>query len=141
MKTKDRYIYPAIFEPDSDNRYSVSFPDLPGCLTEEDTVEEALRMAQDALKLHLYGMEKDGDPIPAPSVPSSLEVDDSGFVSLVDVWMPAFRKSMEIKSVKKTLTIPKWLNDLAEREGVNFSYILQKSLKEYLREHSDEYLD
>lgn len=137
----NRYIYPAIFEESEGGKYSVSFPDLPGCITEGDTVEEAFYMAQDALKLHLYSMEKDEEDIPTPTLPSTIKLNNRGFVSLVDAWMPSFRKAIEIKSVKKTLTIPKWLNDLAEQEDVNFSYLLQRSVKEYLKEHSNNYLD
>ena len=138
---KDRYIYPAIFESDVDNRYSVSFPDLPGCFTEGDTLDDAYKMAQDALKLHLFSLEKDGEVIPPPTLPSDIKIPEEGFMSLVDVWMPAIRRSNQLKSVKKTLTIPKWLNDIAEREGINFSYLLQKSLKDYLKEHTEDYAD
>lgn len=137
---KDKYIYPAVFAKEGNNVYSVSFPDLPGCLTEGDSLEEALDMAASALRLHIYGMEADGDPLPNPTPPEELRVDE-GFVTLVSVWMPPFRKLMARKSVKKTLTIPKWLNDIGEREGVNFSYLLQESLKEYLKENSPEYKD
>lgn len=60
----DKYIYPALFESSEDGGYCITFPDLPGCITEGDTLTEALTMAKDALELHLYGMEDDGDEIP-----------------------------------------------------------------------------
>ena len=138
---KDKYIYPAIFEPGLNNRYSVTFPDLPGCFTEGSTLEEAYKMAQDALKLHLYCLENDSDILPNPTPPNDIQVVNGGFVSLVDAWMPGIRQSGQLKSVKKTLTIPKWLNDMAEHEGVNFSYLLQRALKEYLKELSENYAD
>jgi predicted RNase H-like HicB family nuclease len=128
----DRYIFPAIFEPGEKKGYTVSFPDLPGCITEGDTMEEALHMAKEALELHLYGMEEDEDEIPNPSRPEELKVPEKSFVSLVEVWMPVIRDKMENKAVKKTLTIPKWLNDVAEKNNVNFSQVLQSALKEYL---------
>lgn len=128
----DRYIFPAIFEPGERNGYTVNFPDLPGCITEGETMEEALHMAKEALELHLYGMEEDGDQIPAPTRPEELTVPEKTFVSLVEVWMPIIRDEMENKAVKKTLTIPKWLNDVAEKSNVNFSQVLQSALKEYL---------
>lgn len=128
----DRYIFPAIFEPGEIKGYSVVFPDLPGCITEGDTMEEALHMAKDALELHIYGLEEDEDIIPEPSAPETLEVPDKAFISLVEVWMPVIRDEMRNKAIKKTLTIPKWLNDLAEKNNVNFSHVLQVALKDYL---------
>lgn len=128
---KDHYIYPAIFSFDADG-ISVEFPDLPGCLTCGDNEEEALSMAKDALKLHLYGLEEDNDDIPQPSSLSKLELEQNQIPILIEVWMPPFRDEMSNKAIKKTLTIPKWLNDLAEREKVNFSQILQGALKNYL---------
>ena len=138
---KDKYIYPACFDPSSNSGYSVTFPDLPGCFTEGSTLDEAYRMAQDALKLHLYCLEKEGEVLPSPTSPNAIKVENGGFVSLVDVWMPGIRRSGQLKSIKKTLTIPKWLNDIAEHEGVNFSYLLQRALKDYLKEHSEDYAD
>jgi len=59
----DKYIYPAIFEPGDEHGYCITFPDLPGSITSGETIEESLYMAKDALELHLYGMEVDGDDI------------------------------------------------------------------------------
>lgn len=128
----DRYIFPAIFEPGERSGYTVNFPDLPGCITEGDSMEEALHMAKEALELHLYGMEEDGDLIPNPTRPEDLKIPEKSFVSLVEIWMPIIRDEMENKAIKKTLTIPKWLNDVAEKNNVNFSQVLQSALKEYL---------
>lgn len=128
---KDRYIFPAIFDY-SDDGITVEFPDLPGCVTCGDDDEEAMRMAKEAMALHLYGMEQDGDPIPTPSKIQNIQVEPNQAVVLIEVWMPPFRDEMEQKAVKKTLTIPKWLDDLAQEHNVNFSHILQNALKEYL---------
>lgn len=128
---KDRYIYPAIFDF-ADDGISVEFPDLPGCLTCGDTIEEAFAMAKEAMALHLWGMEEDGDPIPEATPIDQIKVEPNQVVVLIEVWMPAFRDAMAEKAIKKTLTIPKWLNDLAEREKVNFSHILQNALKTHL---------
>jgi predicted RNase H-like HicB family nuclease len=129
---RNKYIYPAIFQPGEKKGYCVTFPDLPGCITEGDTLEEALYMAKDALELHLYGLEEDGDEIPSPTSPERINVDPGSFVTLVEVWMPPVRDEMAHRSVKKTLTVPKWLNDLAEAKQVNFSHILQAALRDYL---------
>lgn len=128
---KDHYIFPAIFTAESDG-ISIEFPDLPGCLTCGDSDEEAIFMAKDALQLHLYGMEQDGDEIPEPSRATRLKLDKNQFVMMIEVWMPPFRDAMNNRAVKKTLTVPKWLNDLAEEKQVNFSYVLQTALKNYL---------
>lgn len=131
MNIKDKYVFPAIFSIKPDG-VSVEFPDLPGCLTCGDSEDEALMMAKDALELHLFGLEEEGEPIPKPSSISSLKLEPSQFVALIEVWMPPIRDEMALKSIKKTLTIPKWLNDLAEEKKVNFSQVLQNALVTYL---------
>ena len=128
----DRYVYPAIFDPCEEGGYSVTFWDLPGCITEGDTVEEALSMAREAMSLHIYGMEDDGDHIPAPTPPEQVQVPEGGFISLIEVWMPPFRDKMANKAVNKMVTLPKWLKDMAEREKVNFSHVIQEALKNHL---------
>lgn len=128
---KRRYVFPAVFDYAEDG-ISVEFPDIPGCLTCGDTEEEALSMAREALALCLYGMEEDGEPIPEPTPAYKVKASEGQAVVLVDVWMPPFRDEMRERAVKKTLTIPKWLNDLAEANNVNFSRVLQTALKEYL---------
>lgn len=91
-------------------------------------------MAREAMGLHLFGLEEEGEQIPLPSKPGALmaRLGEGQSVVLLEVWMPPVRGGIENKAVKKTLTIPKWLNDLAERQGVNFSQVLQDSLKVYL---------
>ena len=127
----DRYAYPAIFYYAEDG-VSIEFPDLPGCLPCADTTEEALKNAKEALGLHLYGMESDGEEIPPPSDIKDIEGEDGGVLVLIDVFMPVVRDRINNRYVKKTLTLPYWLNAEAERRGVNFSGVLQEALKEYL---------
>jgi predicted RNase H-like HicB family nuclease len=127
----DTYIYPAIFNY-SDNGISVMFPDLPGCLPCADTTEEAARNAKEALGLHLWGMEKDNDPIPAPMDIFQMKCAENEIAMLVEVFMPPVRDRLNNRFVKKTLSIPQWLNAEAEHAGVNFSQILQNGLKDYL---------
>ncbi|MDQ0188836.1 type II toxin-antitoxin system HicB family antitoxin [Alicyclobacillus cycloheptanicus] len=128
---QDRYMYPAIFIY-ADDGISIEFPDLPGCLPCGHTTEEAMKNAREAMALHLYGMEEDGDPIPEPTPINKLQVAENQVVVLVEAWMPPFRDEMEQRAVKKTLSIPKWLDDLAQEQHVNFSHLLQDALKEYL---------
>lgn len=128
----DKYIFPAIFEPGEQKGFCVTFPDLPGCITEGDTLEEAYTMAKEALELHLYSMEEDGDDIPQPAQPNQIKINNNSFITLIEAWMPLIRNEIANKSVKKTLTIPKWLNDAAEEKKINFSQVLQAALKDYL---------
>lgn len=126
-----KYIFPAVFTKDGDF-YVVSFPDIDGCNTQGESIQDALEMAEDVLCLTLYGYEEDGEKIPKPSDPKEIETDDSSFVSLIACDTIEYRKFYDNKAVKKTLTIPAWLNTISEREGVNFSAVLQNALKKEL---------
>lgn len=134
---KDRYTYPAVFHY-ADDGISVEFPDLPGCLTCGATTEEALKMAKEAMELYLYCSEKDGDPIPEPAPLTSILLDPNERIVMIDVFMPPVRYEQENRAVKKTLTVPKWLNDMAEAQQVNFSQVLQAGLKSYLGIHGPQ---
>jgi predicted RNase H-like HicB family nuclease len=129
---KDVYAYPAILNYAEDG-ISITFPDLPGCLPCANDTEEAIENAREALGLHLWGMEQDGDSIPEPSEIVKLKYKKTEIPLMVEVFMPAVRERLNNRFVKKTLSIPQWLNIEAERAGVNFSQLLQTSLKKYLR--------
>ena len=126
------YAYPAVLQPEDVGGYSVEFPDLLGCCTEGDSLEEAVLMARDALGLYLYSLEQHGDPIPPASPLDTIRTDPGSFASLIDIDMLAYRQRYDNRAVKKTLTIPAWLNTMAEVNNVNFSQILQSALKERL---------
>ena len=128
---KDFYTFPAIFHV-ADDGISITFPDLPGCLPCADTMEEAFGNAKEALQLHLYGMEEDGEAIPEASPVASIHSGANETMAMIEAWMPPFRERMANKAVNKTVTIPRWLDTLAKRENVNFSHIFQQSLKDYL---------
>jgi len=128
---KDTYIFPALLSI-ADDGISIEFPDLPGCLPCANNMEEAVKNAHEAMGLHLWGMETDHDAIPEPTKIIDLKYRPGEIPLLVQVYMPPIRERINSRVVKKTLTIPSWLNVEAERAGVNFSAILQKGLKEYL---------
>ena len=128
---KDIYSFLSIFTYDEDG-ISIEFPDLPGCLSCSDTQDDAINMAKETLALHLYGMETDNDEIPVPSSLSDLNISKNQVPVLIDVYMPIYRTAIENQSVKKTLTIPLWLNKLAEEKKINFSQVLQIALKDQL---------
>lgn len=133
-------VYPACFFKEKNN-YSVIFPDLNWLATCGETLDEALAMAIDCLAGYLYSSEKDGEAIPAPSaisdidpvaVASELDLDSSmeeAFVNIVSVDVAEYAKLHFEKSVKKTLTIPAWLNSIALEQNINFSQVLQDALK------------
>ena len=128
---KDIYIYPAIFDYEKDG-ISISFPDLPGCFSSGDNDEDAVRNAKDALALHIYSMEEDKDIIPNPTPFSKIKLEKNQIVVPIEVWMPYHRSQIKTVYVKKTLTIPNWLDSLAKLNNINFSQVLQDALKKKL---------
>ncbi len=127
-----KYIYPAVFEKEG-AFYTVVFPDLDGCYTQGDTLKEAVENASDILCLTLYNCEESKTPIPTPSDICSVHTEnDRQFASLVSCDTLEYRKFYDSKAVKKTLTLPAWLNTMSESEGINFSAVLQDALKERL---------
>jgi len=117
-----KVIYPAIFHKDTDG-YWVEFPDLPGCFSDGDTTEEALVNASEALLGYCQTMLENKQTLSKPTPIQDIKTDADCFTSFVESEL-VFKKS----STKKTLTIPTWLNEAAEKRGVNFSAILQKAL-------------
>ena len=132
---KDVYIYPAIFTY-ADDGISIEFPGLEGAYTCGDTEEEALYMAKDCLELHLYGMEEDGETIPEALKIRDIKLGEDQSVVMVRVNMKPVRDEMQNKAVKKTLTIPKWLNDAALKHHINFSAVLKAALMDELEIHN-----
>lgn len=131
--------YPACFLKE-ENGYSVIFPDLDGLATCGKTLDEALIMAVDCLAGYLYWLQKDGETAPAASpmgmiepakIAAELEVEpEEAFVNIVTVDAEEYAKAHFEKSVKKTLSIPAWLNAAALERNINFSQVLQEALKE-----------
>jgi predicted RNase H-like HicB family nuclease len=127
-----KYIYPAVFTPEENGGYSVLFKDLDGCYTCGDTLGEAMEMAADVLALTMYGYETDKRKIPKPSDIDKVEKKSNEFVNYILADTLEYRKMYNNKAVKKTLTIPEWLNAEAMEEGINFSAVLQEALQEKL---------
>lgn len=128
-----KYVYPAIFHLEKEGGFSIFFPDIEGCYTQGDTMVEAVEMAEDALNLMLWDKEENKEPIPHPSMPQDIRLEDP---SDCIVWVSAdtfkYRKMHDTKSVKKTLSIPRWLDTLATDNNINFSNVLQNALKKQL---------
>lgn len=129
------YSYVAILDYENDGVH-ITFPDLPGCISFGENEIEAIQQAREVLALHLWGMEDDGDIPPVASsiksIGESQPLQKNEAYLVVDAFMPAIREKMANRFVKKTLSIPAWLNAQAENSGINFSQTLQKALKQEL---------
>lgn len=123
-----KYAYPAVFSPEKNGGFSVNFPDLESCYTCGDDMVDALTMAEDVLALVLYGYEKDKRIIPTPSTESSIPLSENEFINFIACDTLKYRKIHNNKSIKKTLTIPEWLNEAAVAMDLNFSQVLQEAL-------------
>ncbi len=117
------FVYPAVFHKEEE-AYWVEFPDLEGCHTYGCSINETMEAAQEALAGYLLTRLEQEKEITAPSDISSMHAED-GFLSLVSCDINQYK---DTKAVKKTLTIPSWLNDRAVSMGVNFSQVLQEAL-------------
>lgn len=123
-----RYVYPAIIECAEDG-YNVSFPDVPGCYTCGEDLTDAIAMAEDALALCLYDLEERKEEPGSPTGLKDIPCGDNEIVTLIYCDTLEYQKMYNKAAVKKTLSIPGWLNYAAEKAGVNFSQVLQDALK------------
>lgn len=123
-----KLFYPALFHKAEEGGFWVSFPDIPECLTQGDDMEQAYEMAADALGLALTCREKEQQPLPAASDPTAIIPDPDSFIVVIDFDMLAYKKRTSSRAVKKTLSIPEWLNEAAMAMGLNFSQVLQEAL-------------
>jgi len=124
----NKLFYPALFHIAEEGGFWVSFPDLPECLTEGDNMAQAYEMAVDALGLALTSRVEEKQDTPAPSEPSQISVDPDSFLVVIEFDMAAYKKRTNPRAVKKTLSIPEWLNEEAMELGINFSQVLQEAL-------------
>lgn len=126
-----KYVYPACFYPQDDGVVVVDIPDL-GCSTQGDGLADAVYMASDCIAGWIIEELEHGGTIPIPSQVSDIKPEENGFVSLVYVDMDELKANYDSKPVKKTLTIPSWLNQAAEKQNINFSATLKDALLEKL---------
>lgn len=122
----NKLFYPAIFHKEEEG-FWVYFPDIPECFTEGDNMEMAYEMAVDALGLAITSRKNENQEVPKPSQPDEVIVGE-GILVVVEFDMLEYCKKHNSKAVKKTLSIPEWLNEEAIAMGVNFSQVLQEAL-------------
>ena len=123
----NKLFYPAVFHKAEEGGFWISFPDFPECLTEGDDMQEAYEMAVEALGLVLTGRAEEKEEIPKPTEVDQITV-DNGVLVIVEFDMMEYQRKHNSRAVKKTLSIPEWLNDAAIKAGVNFSQVLQEAL-------------
>ncbi len=126
-----KYVYPAIFTK-IESGFGVKVPALPGCVTSGSDLADAIDMARDAVEMWLCMAEDANEAIPEAKMIETAAIGEGQFVSFIDADTAAYRIENDNKAVKKTLTLPSWLNYQAEKANVNFSQVLQSALKDYL---------
>lgn len=124
----NKLFYPAIFHKAEEGGFWVTFPDIPECMTQGDDMQHAYEMTVEALGLALMSREEEKQEIPVPSEPDKISTGSGEFCVVVEFDMLSYKKRIGTKAVKKTLSIPEWLNEEAIALGVNFSQVLQEAL-------------
>ena len=120
------YVYPAIFHPNDDGSYTITYPDLPGCISEGKSLGNAVYMAQTALTQWIEYLTDKKQSIPSASDLKSIDLSQEEFVSLIRADVKDGR------AVKRTVSIPKWMDDKVTETGLSLSRVLQDALKERL---------
>ncbi|EET60406.1 toxin-antitoxin system, antitoxin component, HicB family [Marvinbryantia formatexigens DSM 14469] len=126
----NKLFYPALFHEAEEGGFWVEFPDIPECLTQGDDMQQAYEMAVEALGFSLASMEDGGETVPDASSPQDIQTEDGAFLVVIEFDMAEYRRKHCSRAVKKTLSIPEWLNDIAIRQNINFSQVLQEALME-----------
>ena len=134
-----KFVYPACFYPEGNGQYAVVVPDLNDAATYGNSLEDAIEMATDLISGLLLESVQDNETLPKASNVKDITLEnENGFVSLIAVDLTEYERLHGNKAVKKTLTIPAWMNTLAEKEGLNFSFILQEALKNHFEMNNVE---
>lgn len=124
----NKLFYPALFHKEGEDGFYITFPDLPECMTQGNDMQQAYEMAVDALGLAITNREQQKQKIPVPSSPYTITVAEDEFCVVIEFDMLAYKKRTNSRAVKKTLSIPEWLNEEAIALGINFSQVLQEAL-------------
>lgn len=131
-----KLFYPAIFHVAEEGGFWVTFPDLPECMTQGEDMQNAYEMAVDALGLAISSRKKEHLEIPAPSEPHRICTSTDEYCVVIEFDMLAYQKRTNSRAVKKTLTVPEWLNEEAISLGINFSQVLQEALLQKINANS-----
>lgn len=121
-KLLQEYVYPAVFHANDDNTYTIIFPDLPGCISEGKSLGNAMKMAEAALTQWIEYLKDSKEEIPAPSKLQDVELENNEFVNFIRVDIK------DTRAVKRTISLPRWMDEQAAEEGLSLSKILQEAL-------------
>lgn len=128
-----KLIYPAIFYPfENGNGYTVEVPDLPGCVSEGDTLADAILMGTDAASGWILDELEDGNDLPTASSISDMQPDDGGIVNLLVLDMDAYAEKYGSKAVRKNITIPAYMDTYLENHGMSLSKVVQDAISGYM---------
>lgn len=130
----NKLFYPALFHQAEEGGFWISFPDFPECLTQGENIDEAYEMAVEALGLTITDMMKENIILPKASLPSVISKEENANMVIVEFDLAEYRRKHNSKAVKKTLSIPQWLNEEATALGINFSQVLQEALMQKINE-------
>ena len=130
----NKLFYPAIFHEAEEGGFWITFPDFPECLTEGDSMEAAYEMAFEALGLAITDKLKANEVLPASSSFEDIIVENDSYLVIVEFDKLAYNKKHNSRAVKKTLSIPEWLNEECIALGINFSQVLQEALMKKISE-------
>lgn len=131
----NKLFYPAIFHNAEEGGYYVTFPDFPECITEGDDLQNAYEMTVDALGLAITSRLHDKEPLPQASGLNTISASSDTSIVIVEFDLAEYNRKHNSRAVKKTLSIPEWMNDEALAAGINFSQVLQEALKQKLSYH------
>lgn len=127
-----KYAYPVLIEQHETGYFTAEAPDLPGIVVGGDSLADALQAASDACAMWLADAENEGESIPAASDPRALAAGTSALVSVVPADTDEYRRKNDTRAVKKTLSLPAWMAEQAEKSGLSLSQVLQDALRAQL---------
>ena len=123
-----QYIYPAFFKANDDG-IIVTFPDLEDTFTDGETMQEAFENAEDVLNLMLWNREEENATIPPPSTPEKILVPRGAILAMIKADTLAYRKQHDQKTIRRSVTLPRWLDSIAREHNINFSQLMQNAIR------------
>lgn len=128
-----QYIYTALFTPIEDGSgYYVKVPDLPGCITTGSSLSDAIEQITDAMSAWLVVAEDEGEPIVPPTPQDELVTEPGTICSLISADTIDYRAKTDTRAVRKNVSLPSWMVQLADKRGINCSQVLQDALRSLL---------
>lgn len=127
-----KVVYPALLSPIPGGGYAARVPDIDGCITTGTNIQDTLENIKDALAACICTLEDYNQPVPAPSAPEGIPHDEEAFVALLDIDTLKYREETDTRAVRKNVSMPAWLLNMADTRGINCSQVLQEALKRQL---------